>query len=123
MTKEAVPVSGQEPFSLTDHRTPLPASPIITLLGISAALLLGVGYMLFETPPMPTQHAANSDAPHLAPAIAGKTEIQLRADLVRVKQELEQARAEQQETLQAIKQVSQELEQKMKAASLAGGGK
>lgn len=115
-------MSGQEPISLTDHRTPLPASPIIILISISAALLLGVGFMLFENPPMPRQHAANSDAPRLAPAIAGKTEIQLRADLVRVKQELERARAERQETLQAIEQVSRELEQKLKAASLTGGG-
>lgn len=123
MNREPLPTMGQDGlYPATDNssdKSPLPSRPIILLLAITAALLLGVGYMLFANRPTPPpKHESASVAPRPAPSIAGKSEIQLKAELARINQEVTQARAERREMLKAIEQTSLELEQKLKEANL-----
>jgi hypothetical protein len=112
-------MEGQESLSLNTHKPHLPNRPIVLLLGVSATLLLGVGSMLFSTPHSPPHTANSSDMPHPAPTIEGKSDLQLKADLVRVNQELARAKSEREETLKAIEQVSSTLEQRLKEANLS----
>lgn len=117
MKRETQPIAGRD--APAQNRTP-PARPILILLGTTAALLLGVGYMLLNetpaTPPLATTAPAQQ-----APAIADRSEHQLRSDLVRINQELEQARAEREAMLKAIEEKSRQLELQLREANLELG--
>ena len=120
MNKEPMPPAEQDLLSPLSGHAPAPRrKPIVLLLGISTALVLGVCTLLLNKPiPSPQPQAMQDNAPRKAPTIAGKSEIQLKAELVRVNQELEQAKAEREEMLKAIDKMSVELSQKLKEASI-----
>lgn len=108
------------PTSTPEHAAQPPTvrrTPIL-LLSLSALLLLGTGYLLFASNKTPQQPSSHDETTRPAPVVTGKTERELRAELMRINQELDQAKAEREATLKAIEQMSKALEQKLKEAQL-----